>query len=50
MALHHFQKEYGANAAENYERFFVPVIGAPLASDLIELTWFRMGEGVLDVA
>jgi hypothetical protein len=25
----------GADPAENYERFFVPAIGAPLATDLI---------------
>jgi ubiquinone/menaquinone biosynthesis C-methylase UbiE len=41
---------YGATAPENYERFFVPVIGAPLADDLICLAAPRPGERVLDVA
>ena len=26
---------FGGTAAENYERYFVPVIPAPLAADLI---------------
>ena len=40
----------GANPAENYERFFVPAIGAPVAADLIEIAELRPGERVLDVA
>ena len=40
----------GANPAENYERFFVPAIGAPVAADLIEIAALRPGERVLDVA
>jgi ubiquinone/menaquinone biosynthesis C-methylase UbiE len=43
-------KSPGANPAENYERFFVPVIGAPLAADLIKTATLRPGERVLDVA
>jgi len=35
---------------ENYERYFVPAIGAPLANDLIEIAALRPGERVLDVA
>jgi ubiquinone/menaquinone biosynthesis C-methylase UbiE len=38
------------NAAESYERYFVPVIGGPLAADLVELAAIRPGERVLDVA
>lgn len=34
----------------NYERYFVPAIGAPLAHDLIELAELRPGERVVDVA
>jgi len=35
---------------ENYERYFVPAIGAPLANDLIKIAALRPGERVLDVA
>jgi SAM-dependent methyltransferase len=41
---------YSASAAENYERFFVPTIGAPLAADLVALAALSPGERVLDVA
>jgi ubiquinone/menaquinone biosynthesis C-methylase UbiE len=45
-----FGKNYGGTAPENYERFFVPAIGAPLANDLIADANLRPGERVLDVA
>ncbi len=38
------------NPAVNYERFFVPAIGAPLATDLVSAAALRPGERVLDVA
>jgi ubiquinone/menaquinone biosynthesis C-methylase UbiE len=38
------------NPAENYERYFVPAIGAPLANDLVRSAALRPGERVLDVA
>jgi SAM-dependent methyltransferase len=41
---------YRGGAAENYERHFVPAIGAPLAADLVELATLRPGERVVDVA
>lgn len=41
---------YGGNAAENYERYFVPAIGAPLAENLVRQAGLRQGERVLDVA
>jgi ubiquinone/menaquinone biosynthesis C-methylase UbiE len=41
---------YSENAAENYERFFVPAIGRPVARDLIEAAELVSGERVLDVA
>jgi ubiquinone/menaquinone biosynthesis C-methylase UbiE len=41
---------YRDNPAANYESWFVPVIGAPLAEDLVELARLRPGERVLDVA
>jgi len=36
--------------AENYERYFVPSIGAPVAADLIKAASLRTGERVLDCA
>jgi len=45
-----FGKSFGGSATENYERFFVPTIGAPLARDLIDAVDLRAGERVLDVA
>ncbi len=50
MAEQHFGKAYGGNPPANYERFFVPAIGAPLAADLLSLAALRPGERVLDVA
>lgn len=41
---------YGDNAAENYEKYFVPVIGGPFALDLVNDAGLRPGERVLDVA
>jgi ubiquinone/menaquinone biosynthesis C-methylase UbiE len=46
----HFGKMYGGAAPENYERYFVPTIGAPFAADLIEAAGLRAGDRVLDVA
>lgn len=43
-------RSYGGNAPENYERYFVPAIGAPLAHDLIDAASLQPGEAVLDVA
>jgi ubiquinone/menaquinone biosynthesis C-methylase UbiE len=36
--------------AENYERYFVPTIGAPVAADLMKAAVLRPGERVLDAA
>lgn len=41
---------YGDNAAENYEKYFVPVIGGPFGIDLVEDARLQAGERVLDVA
>ena len=45
-----FGKTFGGNAAENYERYFVPAIGRPLATDLVAAAALQAGERVLDVA
>ena len=44
------EQPFSGSAAENYERYFVPAIGAPLAADLIETAALQPGERVLDVA
>lgn len=44
-----YDETYSENAAENYERFFVPAIGRPVAEDLIEAAQLTAGERVLDV-
>ena len=43
------QQELGDSPADNYERFFVPYIAAPLATDLIEVAAPARGERALDV-
>src|SRR4029453_13395782 len=41
---------YGGKPPENYERYFVPTIGAAWATALLEVSGLRSGERVLDVA
>lgn len=50
MSQQHQRAADGGSAPENYERWFVPAIGAPLANDLIKVAALRPGERVLDVA
>ncbi len=50
MSQQNFYNTYGGSAPENYERYFVPAIGAPLATDLIHTAALRPGERVVDVA
>jgi ubiquinone/menaquinone biosynthesis C-methylase UbiE len=45
-----YGKTFSGSAPENYERFFVPAIGGPLATDLVNAAALRPGEQVLDVA
>jgi ubiquinone/menaquinone biosynthesis C-methylase UbiE len=45
-----YSEAFGGTAAENYERFFVPAIGRPVAEDLIAAADLQPGERVLDVA
>ncbi len=40
---------YSDNAAENYQKYFVPVIGGPFALDLVNDAGLRPAERVLDV-
>lgn len=42
--------QFKASAPENYERYFVPAIAAPIAEDLVEAASIQPGERVLDVA
>lgn len=45
-----YDTKYGSNAAENYEKYFVPVIGRPFGTDLVDDAGLQPGERVLDVA
>jgi ubiquinone/menaquinone biosynthesis C-methylase UbiE len=46
----HFDKSYGADLAENYEELFVPKIGRPCATALVDALDIRSGERIVDVA
>lgn len=50
MSREVYDTRFSGNEAENYERYFVPAIGAPLAADLVDAAALRPGERVLDVA
>lgn len=43
-------RTYSGNAAENYEKYFVPAIGKPLASSVLDRASLQPGERVLDIA
>jgi ubiquinone/menaquinone biosynthesis C-methylase UbiE len=43
-------ESYGGTGPENYERYFVPAVGAPLAANLVETAALGPGERVLDLA
>ena len=43
-------RDFTGDAAQNYERYFVPNIGAPVADTLLAAAELRTGERVLDVA
>jgi SAM-dependent methyltransferase len=43
-------ENYSGTAPENYERYFVPAIGAPLAAELVDVAALRRGDRVLDAA
>lgn len=42
--------QYSGSVPENYERYFVPAIAAPIAKDLMRVASIQPGERVLDVA
>lgn len=42
--------DYHGTGPENYQRYFVPAIGAPLAAELVNAAALQPGERVLDVA
>lgn len=50
MAAQTLDSTFAANPAENYQRYFVPQIGAPVAADLLAAARLQPGERVLDVA
>ena len=43
-------EQYRGNAAENYERYFVPTIGMAWATALLDAAELHTGDRVLDVA
>jgi ubiquinone/menaquinone biosynthesis C-methylase UbiE len=43
-------KTFGGTAPQNYERYFVPAIGGPLASDLVAAADLKLDQRVIDVA
>ena len=47
-AAHAQAQPFSQSPAENYERYFVPAIGAPMAEDLIRAAALQPGERVLD--
>lgn len=50
MSPQNERQAYGGLPAENYERYFVPAIGEPLAVDLVDRAALAAGERILDVA
>lgn len=50
MSQQRHDMEFMRRTAENYERYFVPLIGATVAADLIEAAGLRPRERVLDAA
>jgi ubiquinone/menaquinone biosynthesis C-methylase UbiE len=50
MSQRGYDAEFMRRTAENYERYFVPSIGTPVAGDLMKAASLRPGERVLDAA
>jgi ubiquinone/menaquinone biosynthesis C-methylase UbiE len=49
MPRHDLGPSFAASPPENYERYFVPAIGEPVATELLRAAALRPGERVLDV-
>lgn len=49
MPRHEFGPSFAVSPPENYERYFVPAIGEPVATELLRAAALRPGERVLDV-
>ena len=49
MPEHDLGSSFAASPPENYERYFVPAIGEPVATELLLAAALRPGERVLDV-
>lgn len=49
MAKRNLAGPLGTPTPENYERYFVPTIGKPLAHELLRIAELRPGERILDV-
>lgn len=50
MSRQYFDESLSRKAPVNYERYFTPAIGKPLAEDLVEAADIRSGDKILDVA
>lgn len=50
MSKQHYDETFGSKPPQNYERFFVPAIGEPVARDILAKAALQPGERVLDVA
>ena len=50
MSTRAFDPSYGGSQPENYQHYFVPSIGAPVAEDLVDSAALLPGEHVSDVA
>ena len=48
-APHDIGPSFAASPPENYELYFVPAIGEPVATELLRAAALRPGERVLDV-
>jgi len=49
LTRQYYGQDFGSNPAANYEKYFVPAIGAPVAAGLMKAAALRPGERVLDV-
>lgn len=50
MEVKEAKEKYSDSPSKNYQRYFVPVIGMPVANDLVDRANLKPGEQVLDIA